>query len=140
MKKILVFLAAILSLWGCGSSKITQEKITKSAWISASPAVVDEVEGTVMMTLLFSSDKDVRAMVSVQSKDDLLVKPYEFARGTYSFEKDSKEGDKIALSLKDIEGKDLKLKGKFEKGAALVLISDDGVTRLFGKIKDYKFE
>lgn len=133
-------MVAAFTLWGCGSTKITQEQITKSAWISASPAVVDDVEGTVMMTLLFSSDKDVRVMVSVQSVDELLVKPYEYARGTYVFEKDAKEGDKITLTLKDIQGKDLSMKGKFEKGAALVLISSDKVTRLFGRIKDYKFE
>ena len=140
MKKVLILLAAVLTLWSCGTSRLAQSQVSQSAWISASPGTVDGVEGTVMMTLIFTSDKDVMVMVSVQSGDQVIVKPYEYARGTYAIDNTVKNGNGITLNLKDIQGKPLTMKGTCEKGKALVLISNDNVTRLFGRIKDFKFE
>lgn len=140
MKKVLILLAAVLTLWSCGTTRLAQSQVTQSAWISASAGEVDGVEGAVMMTLLFTSDKDVKVMVSVQSGDQVIVKPYEYARGTYSINNSTKNGNGLTLNMKDIQGKDLTMKGTCEKGKALVLVSNDNVTRLFGRIKDFKFE
>lgn len=92
------------------------------------------------MTLVFTSDTDVKVVVAVQSDDQLIVKPYEYARGTYAIDNTVKNGNGLTLNLKTIEGKDLTMKGTCEKGKALVLITNDNVTRLFGRIKDFKFE
>lgn len=140
MKKVLVLLTTLLVLCSCGTTKLTQKQITQSAWISASPSEVNGIEGTVMMTLLFSSETDVIVMVSVQSEDNLIVKPFEYARGTYAIDETNKNGNGLILNLKDIQGNPYFMKGTCEKGQALVLISNDNVTRLFGRIKDFKFE
>lgn len=140
MKKVLILLAAVLTLWSCGTSRLAQSQVSQSAWVSASPGTVDGVEGNVIMTLVFTSDTDVKVVVAVQSDDQLIVKPYEYARGTYAIDNTVKNGNGLTLNLKTIEGKDLTMKGTCEKGKALVLITNDNVTRLFGRIKDFKFE
>lgn len=140
MKSILSLLVTILLLWSCGTSRLAQSQISQSAWISASPGVVNEVKGTVMMTLFFTSDTDVKVMVSVQSGEKVIVKPFEYARGIYTIDNTVKKGNGIILNLKDIQGKVLTMRGICEKGKALVLISNDDVTRLFGRIKNVNFE
>lgn len=140
MKKVLILLAAVLTLWSCGTTRLAQNLVSQSAWISASPGTVDGVEGAVMMTLIFTSDKDVKVMVSVQSGDHTIVKPYEYARGTYTIDHTVKNGNGITLNLKDIQGKALAMKGTCENGKALVLISNGNATRLFGRIKNFNFE
>lgn len=140
MKSILSLLATILLLWSCGTSRLAQSQISQSAWISASPGVVNGVKGTVMMTLFFTSDTDVKVMVSVQSGENVIVKPFEYARGIYTIDNTVKKGNGIILNMKDIQGKVLTMKGICKKGKALVLISNDDVTRLFGRIKNVNFE
>ena len=140
MKKYLLFLAALITLCSCGTTRLVQKQVTQSAWITVSPGEVDGVTGDVMMALFFTTDKDVKIMVSVQSEDQLIVQPFEFARGTYTIDNTTKKGNGIILNLKTIQGKPLEMKGTYEKGDALVLISDDEVTRMFAKIKDVKFE
>lgn len=140
MKKVLILLAALLTLCSCGTSRLAQSQVTQSAWVSVSSGTVDGVEGNVIMTLVFTSDTDVKVLVAVQSGDQVIVSPYEYARGTYAIDNTVKNGNGLTLKLKTIEGKDLAMKGTYEKGKALVLITNDNVTRLFGRIKDFKFE
>lgn len=140
MKKVLILLAAVLTLWSCGTPRLAQSQVSQSAWVSVSPGTVDGVEGNVIMNLVFTSDTDVKVLVAVQSGNQVIVKPYEYARGTYAIDNTVKNGNGLTLKLKTIEGKDLTMKGTCEKGKALVLITNDNVTRLFGRIKDFKFE
>lgn len=140
MRKILILLAIVLAIWSCGTARLTQNQISKSAWISASPGIVDGVEGNVMMAIFFTSEKDVKVMVSVKSGDNYIVEPYEYARGIYIIDDSINKGNGIKLDLKDIQGKPLIMKGTCAKGKAMLLITNDNVTRLFGKINDVKFD
>lgn len=140
MIKKLILLTTIFTLWSCGMTMHAQCQVSHSVWASASLEVVNGAEGAVMMTLLFTSDKDVKVMVFVQSTEQLIVKPFEYARGTYSFEKVNRNSNTITLSLRDIQGKPLTMKGTCEKGKTLILTSDSNVTRMFTKIKNVKLD
>jgi len=130
-KKYVFLLLIPLMLVGCASSSKVAYHVSQSAWTNVSVGEVDNISGSVITTLLFTSNQDVTIMSSVKKDNETIVKPFIYAKGTYKTESNTRKTASIVLNVKTIDGKNLVLEGQYNKKEAMFLKSKDEIVRMF---------
>jgi hypothetical protein len=130
MKKAHIFIMlGIVLLNSCASYKLD-----KTVWYNLSPAEKDGVKGNVVTSLYFMSDSIVDIYSSVLVDTTLVVKPFKYATGTYSITGNPKKQAQIAIKAVTLQKETVKYNGAFHKAEAMVLVSQDSINKVYGKL------
>jgi hypothetical protein len=131
-----VFITLTVCLLFCGCSK--QNYLSKSIWYNTSPAEKDGVQGTVVTSLYFVASDTVDIYSSVIVDSNLEVAPFKIAEGTYSVSGNPKKEAQVSITAVDINQKEVKYNGAYHKNKAMVLVTQDSIPKLFGKLPKTK--
>ncbi len=132
--KILIALTACLVLCGCAS----RNHLSKSIWYNASPVENEGVKGTVVTSLYFVAADTVDIYSSVVVDSNLEVTPFKIAEGTYTVSGNPKKEAQVSITAVDINRKEITYRGSYHKNKAMVLVSQDSIPKLFGKLPKTK--
>jgi hypothetical protein len=108
--------------------------LSKTIWYNTSPAEKDGVKGIVVTSLYFTSDSAVDIYSSVIVDTNLVVKPFKIAQGIYSTLGNPKKEAKISVTAVNLNKETVEYKGEFHKDKAMILVSQDSIAKLYGKL------
>ena len=136
MRKVhILFLLCLTLLCSCATGKYN---ISKTIWYNTSPVEKDGKKGTVVTSLYFISDDTVDIYNSVIVDSTLVVTPFKIAKGTYSTSGNPKKEAKISITAENLNKEKVVYKGAFHKNEAMILVSQDSITKLYGKLPNTK--
>jgi hypothetical protein len=133
MKKNIYFTLVLFLLSSCASYKLD-----KTIWYNQSPAEKDGVRGTVVTSLYFISDSNVDVYSSVVVDTNIVVTPFKIAKGTYSISGNPTKEAKISITTENLDKETIKYNGEFHKDKAMILVSQDSIAKLYGKLPNTK--
>jgi hypothetical protein len=134
MKKLqIIIVLGFILLSSCATYKLD-----KTVWYNLSPAEKDGVKGSVVTSLHFLSDKDVDIFSSVIVDTNVVVKPYKIAEGSYSVSGNPKKEAQIKITAETLQKENVKYNGTFHKVEAMILVSQDSITKVYGKMPNTK--
>lgn len=131
-KCILIILGAVL-LSSCASYKLE-----KSIWYNPSLVEKDGVKGILTTSLYFLSADTVDIYSSVMVDTILVVKPFKYASGTYSISGNPKKEAKISIKAVTIDKNTVEYSGAYHKAEAMILVSQDSISKVYGKLPNSK--
>jgi hypothetical protein len=136
MKKTLIFIIlGIVLLSSCATGNYN---LNKTIWYNQSLAENEGVKGTVVTSLYFVSESNVDIYSSVMVDTNLVVTPFKIAKGTYSTSGNPKKEAKISIAVETLHKETVKYNGEFHKDKAMILVSQDSVAKLYGKLLNTK--
>jgi asparagine N-glycosylation enzyme membrane subunit Stt3 len=131
MKKIYILILGLILLCSCATQNYN---LSKTVWYNLSPAENNGVKGNVVTSLCFISGNAVDIYSSVLVDTTLVVKPFKYATGAYSITGNPKEQAKISIEAVTLQKETVKYNGVFHKAEAMVLISQDSISKVYGKL------
>jgi hypothetical protein len=135
MKKFTLFLFTLALFCSCATHNYN---LSKTIWYNTSPAENDGVKGTVVTSLYFVSDSAVDIYSSVMVDTNLVVTPFKIAKGAYSVSGNPKKEAKISITAENLTKEAVKYNGEFYKDKAMILVSQDTIAKLYGKLPNTK--
>jgi len=134
MKKIILIAATIgFILNSCASYKLD-----KTIWYSPSVVEKEKIKGVLTTSLYFLSGNTVDIYSSVMVDTTLIVKPFKYASGTYSVSGNPKKEAKISITAVTLEKNTIEYNGAFHKAEAMILVSQDSISKVYGKLPKTK--
>jgi hypothetical protein len=133
-KRYLFILLGLTLLYSCS----TPAYLSKTVWYSLSPAEKDGVKGSVMTSLYFLSDSSVDIYSSVIVDTNVIVKPFKIAAGNYLVSGNPKKEAQISITAKTLKKETVKYNGAFHKTEAMILVSQDSIPKVYGKLPNIK--
>lgn len=127
---LLVAFAALL-VWGC-----VDYKLSDSIWANSSHVEKDGVHGDLIRILHFKSVDSVDYYCLVKSDTGMIVTPFRYAGGMYAQSGNPRKEANVAMKLISIRGEALPFHGVYHKAEAMLLMSNDTVVRVFGRLKN----
>ena len=125
----------MLLLSSCASHNYN---LSKTIWYNTSPVEKDGEKGTVVTSLYFLSADTVDIYSSVIIDSALVVTPFKIAKGVYSTSGNPKKEAKISITAENLNKEELVYKGAFHKNKAMILVSQDSIAKLYGKLPNTK--
>lgn len=113
-------------------SSCASYKLDKSVWYNLSLVEKDGVKGDMTTSLYFLSADTVDIYTSVMVDTTLVVKPFKYASGTYSVSGNPKKEAKINITAVTLDKKTVKYSGAFHKAEAMILVSQDSISKVYG--------
>ena len=136
MKKKYIFaLFGLALLSSCATSNYA---LDKTIWYNTSHTENEAAKGTVVTSLYFFSDNTVDIYSSVMVDTNLIVTPFKIAKGTYSTAGNPKKEARISITAVNLDNDEIVYKGDFHKDKAMILISQDSIVKLYGKLPNTK--
>ena len=114
----------------------TVSTLDKTVWYNTSLVEKDGTEAMMITSLHFLSADTVDIYNSVRNDSLMIVKPFKYASGTYSVQKNQKKETGIKIEANTIDGKSIVYEGAYHKSDAMYLTSPESVTKVFGKLKN----
>lgn len=135
MKKhhIIVFAFSLMLLSSCAGYKLD-----KTIWYNPSLIENNGVKGVVTTSLYFLSTDTVDIYSSVIVDTALIVKPFKYASGTYSVSGNPKKEAKISITAVTLDKNTIEYNGAFHKAEAMILVSQDSIGKVYGKLPKTK--
>ncbi|MDR1553093.1 MAG: hypothetical protein LBS69_06495 [Prevotellaceae bacterium] len=135
MKKLqIIIVLGLILLSSCASRNYS---INKTIWFNLSPSEKDGVKGTVVTSLYFTSDNTVDIYSSVKVDTAIVVKPFKWAKGTYSISGNPEKTANLYVTAVTLKKDTVKYSGIYQKDETMVLVSDS-VANVFHKLYDVK--
>ena len=132
--KILYFsLLLTLIFSGCVNYNLNQ-----SMWINTSFVENEGVQGDLVRVLHFKTIDSVDYYCSVSADTGMIVSPFKYADGVYAQSGNPRKEANVVMKLTSIKGESLPFHGMYHKDDAMLLISNDTVVRVFGRLKNKK--
>ena len=113
-------------------------KLDKTVWYNTSLTEKDGEKGTVVTSLHFQSASIVDIYSSVIVGTNIIVKPFKIAAGNYSVAGNPKKEAKISITAENLNKETVKYNGAFHKTEAMILVSQDSITKVYGKLLNTK--
>jgi len=119
-------------------SSCSTYKLDKTVWYNTSPVEKDGEKGIVVTSLYFVSPDTVDIYSSVLVDTNLVVTPFKIAKGTYSTTGNPKKEGKVSIIAIDLNNENVVYHGQYHKNKAMLLVSQDSIVKLFGKLPNTK--
>lgn len=129
-----VVVALCIMLCGCATNKYSP---SKSIWYNLSPAEKDGEKGMVVTSLYFTSDSTVDIYSSVKIDTAIAVKPFKWAKGTYTVFGNPKRKANLSITAISLREEHVKYDGIFQKDDTMILVSDS-IVNAFNKVPKIK--
>jgi hypothetical protein len=112
--------------------------LDKTVWYNLSPVEKNGVKGSVVTSLYFLSDSIVDIYSSVIVDTNVVVKPFKIAAGSYLVSGNPKKEAQISITAENLQKETVKYRGAFHKTEAMILVSQDSITKVYGKLLNTK--
>ncbi|MDR2065098.1 MAG: hypothetical protein LBP85_05250 [Prevotellaceae bacterium] len=133
-KNTLFFVLCLILLSSCVSPNYL---VNKTIWVNISPAEKDGVKGNVITSLYFVSNNTVDIYSSVMVDTSIAVKPFKWAKGTYSVSCNSKKANNLSIAAITLKKDTVKYNSIYQKDDTMILVSDS-IANVFHKLHDVK--
>ena len=120
------------------SSCASKYNLNKTVWYNLSLVEKDGVKGNLTTSLYFLSADTVDIYSSVMTDTTLVVKPFKYASGIYSISGNPKKEAKISITAETIDKSIVKYNGAYHKAEAMILVSQDFISKVYGKLPNTK--
>ena len=131
MKKTYIFVVLGLALL-CSCAH--NYNLSRTIWYNTSPVEKDGVRGTVVRSLYFVSADTVDIFSSVVVDTTLVVTPFKIARGSYFTSGNPRKEATISITAVNLNQETVEYRGQFHRDRAMILVSQDSIARLYGKL------
>ncbi len=133
MKRIVFYVALALLLSSCATYKLE-----KTIWTNVSFVEKEGTKAAVITSIYFTSDSTIDLCKTVRIDTMEVVSPFIFAKGSYRTEGNPRKDAKIFINAKSIESDLLNFKGVYYKDYSMILVSEDSITKLYGRVPEVK--
>lgn len=118
---------------GCANYNLNQ-----SIWINTSMVENNGVKGDLIRVLYFKTVDSVDYYCSVSADTGMIVSPFKYADGAYAQSGNPRKEANVVMKLTNVKGESLPFHGVYHKADAMILMSNDTVVRVFGRLKNKK--
>lgn len=133
IKILYLFLSLAFLFSGCANYNLNQ-----SVWVNTSFVENSGARGNLMRVLYFKTVDSVDYYCLVSADTGMIVSPFKYANGAYAQSGNPRKEANVVMKLTSIKGEPLPFHGKYHKDDAMILMSNDTVVRVFGRLKNKK--
>lgn len=133
IKILYLTVVSMLIFSGCVNYNLNQ-----SIWVNTSFVENGGVQGDLVRILHFRTVDSVDYYCSVSADTGMIVSPFKYADGAYAQSGNPRKEANVVMKLTSIKGESLPFYGMYHKDDAMILMSNDTVVRVFGRLKNKK--